>query len=236
MASKIVNKKLSVKKIKKHLSDASQQGGEEEGDGGDGEDEGAALGGGGRDGDGDGGGDGDGDGGVFSVIFKEIDIVALSPSNSKDVLKGAGWGEFRLLVLGVRFLQRLLPAPHHLDDDHHSDDNNGNGEDNNDDYDDHSDDNNGNGEDNNDAYSDDNGHHLALLALAMQGEGSHGDAVLVEVDTPGNDDVNEDDDDDREEGDDDDREEDDHKIWRKKTSFRFTQWVILTPDWALNPC
>ena len=60
--------------------------------------------------------------------------------------------------------------------------------------------------DDNDDYSDDNGHHLALLALAMQGEGSHGDAVLVEVDTPGNDDVNEDDDDD------DDREEDDHKI------------------------
>ena len=35
-----------------HLSDASQQGGEEEGNGGDGEDEGAALGGGGGDGDG----------------------------------------------------------------------------------------------------------------------------------------------------------------------------------------
>ena len=34
--------------------------------------------------------DGDGDGGGFSVIFKEIDIVALSPSNSKDVLEGAG--------------------------------------------------------------------------------------------------------------------------------------------------
>ena len=81
--------------------------------------------------------------------------------------------------MGVCLLQRLLPAPHHLDDDDHSDDNNGNGEDNNDDNDDH---------------SDDNGHHLALLALAMQGEGSHGDAVLVEVDTPGNDDVNDDDD------------------------------------------
>ena len=34
--------------------------------------------------------DGGGDGNGFSVIFKEIDIVALSPSNSKDVLKGAG--------------------------------------------------------------------------------------------------------------------------------------------------
>ena len=27
-------------------------------------------------------------------------------------------------------------------------------------------------------------HHLALLALSMQGESSHGDAILIEVDAP----------------------------------------------------